>query len=288
MAHQTLFLLTQNPTLAPGIIDSSGVRLYYTSQARDQQVGIMSTGDPQIGLFGQAVGDGLSKHEFNCPSSCSEMVNQEVTILREYLHLHETGRRIVNEQIRDGEVLRKASVEHWDFHQNGNAAIAQAPYLVKPGDGFKTTCYYEDNKQSTFGLASAEEMCMAFLCKFWYLVMMGVLTMIGDCPSFADTPRLLSTDYYPRVSISFGDFSVPWMCGYDLGFPGCEASYTGSSLASIDELEREFAAVRDECPTPDADFTSSTQDGDDSGTLPMPLSLALAVSVGVALVLTLT
>jgi Copper type II ascorbate-dependent monooxygenase, C-terminal domain len=193
--------------------------MYWTSSAREHQVGIMTTGDPQIGLFGEPVGNGLSKHEFLCPSSCSETVNQEVTVLREYLHLHETGKRIVNEQIRGGEVIRKGVVEHWDFHQNGNAAVQQGPYTIKPGDGFKTTCYYDDPRGATFGLASADEMCMAFIY------------------------------YYPRAFITTEEFSFPWTCGYDLGFPQCDASYTGSSLTTEDELEREFGATSDECST---------------------------------------
>jgi len=76
-----------NPTLQQGVIDSSGVRMYWTTQPREQQVGIMSVGDPQVGLFGQTVGTGITKHEFECPSSCSSLVNQEVTVLREYLHV---------------------------------------------------------------------------------------------------------------------------------------------------------------------------------------------------------
>eukprot|EP00529_Nitzschia_sp_RCC80_P011609 CAMPEP_0113520084 /NCGR_PEP_ID=MMETSP0014_2-20120614/43882_1 /TAXON_ID=2857 /ORGANISM="Nitzschia sp." /LENGTH=621 /DNA_ID=CAMNT_0000417881 /DNA_START=159 /DNA_END=2024 /DNA_ORIENTATION=+ /assembly_acc=CAM_ASM_000159 len=211
-----------NPALTPGIIDSSGVRMYWTTQPREYQVGIMSVGDPNIGLFGQPVGDGLSKHEFICPSSCSETVGQEVTVLREYLHLHETGKRIVNEQIRDGEVIRKGTVEHWDFHQNGNAAVQQEPFTVKPGDGFKTTCFYNDQRGATFGLASAEEMCMSFLY------------------------------YYPRAMIDAGEVSFPWTCGYDLGFPACDATYTGTSLTSDDELDREFGVAPDECSAVDA------------------------------------
>jgi hypothetical protein len=188
----------------------------------------MSLGDPSIGLFGQPVGDGLSKHELLCPSSCSEFVNQEVTVLREYLHLHETGKRIVNEQIRNGEVIRKAQVEHWDFHQNGNVAVQQEPYAVKPGDSFKTACYYDDNRGATFGIASAEEMCMSFHY------------------------------YYPRVTIDAGEFSIPWTCGYDLGFPDCEASYTSASLTDEDELNRDFGVTSDECRGIDETDNSST------------------------------
>jgi Copper type II ascorbate-dependent monooxygenase, C-terminal domain len=141
--------------------------MYWTSEERQEKVGIMSLGDPNIGLFGQIVGAGLTKHEFDCPSSCSSTVNQEVTVLREYLHMHEIGMRITNEQIRGDEVLRAGHIEHWEFEQNGNAAVQQASFVIKPGDGFKTTCYYEDKGGSrTFGLASSEEMCMAFLyCK---------------------------------------------------------------------------------------------------------------------------
>jgi hypothetical protein len=147
--------------------------MYWTSEVREQQVGIMSVGDPNIGAFGQPVGAGLTKHEFDCPAACSSFVNQEVTVLREYLHMHQIGQRMTNEQIRGDKVIRAGHVEHWDFEQNGNGAVQQGSFVISPGDSFKTTCYYDDKDGSRiFGLGSAQEMCMAFLyCELQFMNM---------------------------------------------------------------------------------------------------------------------
>jgi hypothetical protein len=208
-----------NPQLVEGIIDSSGVRVYWTSQPRDQQVGILSVGDPIVGMYGQAVGNGFTMHSFDCPSSCSTVAGQNVTVLREYLHMHEIGARITNEQIRNGEVIREAVLDYWEFHQNGNAAIQQSPFIIQPGDAFKTSCYYSGEGR-IFGLGSSEEMCMAFLY------------------------------YYPRVKLQVEEINLemPWMCGYNLGFPPCDTIHDSKNLTSAVDFGRFFGvSAEDEC-----------------------------------------
>jgi Copper type II ascorbate-dependent monooxygenase, C-terminal domain len=236
-----------NPTLDQGVVDNSGVRFYWTSEPREQEIAIMSVGDPFVGAFGQPVGTGLSVHQFECPGSCSELAGQEVTVLREYLHMHQVGLRITNEQIRDGEVIHTASVEHWEFHQNGNAAVQQGSFVVQPGDGFKTSCYYNDADGSkTFGLASAEEMCMAFLY------------------------------YYPRRTFDLGQgFNSSWLCGFDMFFPQCEATYEKRALDSIEELNRQYAVANPQCP-----HTSDAQGDHDSSSFSTTLGLVVASVIG--------
>jgi hypothetical protein len=237
-----------NPTLDQGVVDNSGVRFYWTSEPREQEIGILSVGDPLIGAFGQLVGTGLSMHQFECPGTCSELAGQEVTILREYLHMHEVGRRMTNEQIRDGKVIHTASVEHWEFHQNGNAAVQQGSFVVQPGDGFRTTCYYEDPDGSkTFGLASAEEMCMAFLY------------------------------YYPRRTFDLGQgFNFSWFCGLDMFFPQCDATYEKRALDSLEELNRTYAIPNLECSQP-SDVQSDSGSSSSSRTLGLICAGVIAV-----------
>lgn len=242
-----LFDPPQNPTLVEGVVDTSGVRFYWTSEEREQEIGIMNVGDPLIGAFGEPVGQGLSAHQFECPSSCSTLAGQEVTVLREYLHMHETGLRMTNEQIRDGEVLRSANVEFWEFEQNGNAVVQQDSFTVKPGDSFRTTCYFEDQEgDRTFGLASSEEMCMAFLY------------------------------YHPRVSLNLGEFSTSWFCGYNIPIPQCAATYEKRTLESKDELNRQYAIENAACAV-----VESTSEEDGSGSA----SFACLAGAGVAGVL---
>lgn len=190
-----------------------------------------------MSLYGEPVGDGLTVHEFDCPSSCSSSaLDEPVTVLREYLHMHKEGARIVNEQLRDGDVVRFGSIDFWEFEQNGNAAVQQDPFVVQPGDSFRTSCYFNANEDTVFGLSSQEEMCMAFLY------------------------------YYPRVTVPVpmsdfvesaeGTIDFPWMCGYEIGASVCETTYKSDSLSDEQELERAFGSKADQC----SDSSSSSDD----------------------------
>jgi hypothetical protein len=55
--------------------------------------------------------------------------------------MHMTGACITNEQIRNGEVIRMASVDYFEFDQNGAAAAQQDSFDIQPSDGFMTSCY---------------------------------------------------------------------------------------------------------------------------------------------------
>ena len=161
--------------------------------------------DPYLTLMFRSVGKGLCSHSFTCPSACTEEnLNNPITVIREYLHTHEIGTRIVNEQIRDGVTVRQASAEVWEFNQDGIMAIQQNPYQVLPGDSFRTTCYYRaGDGQTKFGRASNEEMCTGYLY------------------------------YYPRLSTALD-------CPFDLQATSCSAEYARSEELEESHLERQF------------------------------------------------
>lgn len=254
-----------NPTRTPGVIDNSGVQVFWTSNVREEQIGVMSVGDPNVSLGGTDVGNGVAEHSFECPGTCSSLVGEPVTVLREYLHMHETGARVVNEQIRGDEVIRRASVEYWEFDQNGNAAVQQDPFVVEPGDGFRTTCYFNGNSRK-FGLASSEEMCMAFLY------------------------------YYPRIKIRVEeiDAEFPWTCGYDIGFPLCETTWESRILSEPQDMNREFGQAHEagcsatdvevpgESEAPNGSPSANDSDGAYSSNLLFPTMALASALVGLA------
>jgi hypothetical protein len=148
-----------NPARVQGVLDSSGVRLHYTTDEKEFEAGFLQLGDPNVSLFGQPVGNGLVEHTFACPGGCSSFVlgDKKVTILREYLHMHQTGVRISNELVRNGNVVHEGHIDFFDFAQQGNQAVLQLPYVVEPGDSFKTTCQYQSRSgQELFGISSQE------------------------------------------------------------------------------------------------------------------------------------
>jgi hypothetical protein len=206
-----------NPALIANAVDNSGVRFYFSNQPREHAMGVLQLGDPYVGLEGQTVGVGWNKHDFTCSGSCATMAlgGEPVTVIREFLHMHQTGARASNTQIRDGRVVRSSAIDYFSFAQQGNQAVQQDPFQILPGDEFKTSCYYKSNAGTAFGISSDEEMCIAFLF------------------------------YYPRKRVSG---FLPWLCavGYDRFVPACDSQWSSLSLSTTAELERTFGTTSEE------------------------------------------
>jgi hypothetical protein len=235
-----------NPDLVPGILDSTGIRLYYTTQIREFDVGVLSLGDPLIRLEGVSVESGLTSHAFRCPSSCTSLsLKVPVTVIKETLHMHRTGVRAVNEQIRGGEVVRAGVVDFFNFNQQGNQAIQQETYQLQPGDSFNTECFYRNPDGAEFGYSSQQEMCIGFL------------------------------QYYPRQLIA----NIGVACVYGIRFGLCEAEYSQRSLSSEAELQRNFGAAT-ECQAEfEGDDVSLTKTEGSSARLAMQTSMIGVVSL---------
>ena len=217
-----------NPQRDEGLLDSSGVKFYYTSKKRQYDLGVFQTGDPLLGLASLpvSVNGGLSEHVFDCQSSCSSsFVDQPLTVITESLHMHMSGVRMVNSQIRNDEVIRRAEVQFWDFDQQGSLSVVQQPFTISPGDAFRTSCIYNAQNGEDFGLGSSQEMCMTFLF------------------------------YYPRVSfeipgIEIPGMEIPYLCGLTVGdwFPPCGVDWSNSSLSDISQVMRSFGVAPLTCP----------------------------------------
>ena len=195
--------------------NESGIKIYYSNKPVDQEIGLVTMGDGQVNLYGEKIGMGKTKHEFTCPSTCtsSNFEVDEVTVILEAQHMHATGKRIVTDLFRGDEIVNTASIDYWDFDQNGAAVVRQKPYKLKKGDNYHTTCYFESYKNTKFGLGSSEEMCMVFIY------------------------------YYPKQS-SFIDCSPG-----NFYLPSCSSSYSSSTLASDSFFDR---AMSDTTSTPGA------------------------------------
>lgn len=251
-----------NPQLVSGIKDSSGVRFYYTVEPRKYALGTMGMADVGTRLRGELVGEGVVEHSFSCPSTCSQQaLDEPITVIREYLHMHKIGTRAYTEQIRDGEVIRGGNVDYFKFDQQGNHVIQQEPYQMLPGDSFRTVCTYDSKgkNDTVFGLSSQEEMCISN-----YL-------------------------YYPRKTMFNGQ--IPFMCTYGIPIPGCDVTHEMRSLESTDmlDLERVFGEPGEVCVVApsdsdlDLDLGGDDTDADDSSApsfITMRASVALLMLLG--------
>ena len=181
-----------NPRGIPNKFDSSGIQIYYTDKLREHDAAVLSLGDPDIILLDKRKSATLGRHkdkiaqwDFTCPESCMNefLQDQTITVFSEYLHMHFAGARMVNEHMRDGSVLREQHVDYYDFDIAGSFSAVQAPFEVKAGDSFRTTCYFDSNEDVKFGGASSEEMCVT-----WYLYYPAIPDFDGYC-SLPEEPK---------------------------------------------------------------------------------------------------
>jgi len=239
-----------NPLEIENQYDSSGMRFYYVLEPREQEATYLQVGDPLIRLRDVEIGDGLSEWSFDCASTCSSFAlgGQPVTVISEGLHMHKSGVRMIHSQIRNGQVVRSAKIDVYDFEHQGNFEPRNVPYEVQPGDSFQTTCYYRDG--NTFGLSSQEEMCVAFLL------------------------------YYPAKRFAFGGSQLPWLCGYGLDFfPPCDARLTNQSVATDDGLGRVFGSSAESCDAEsDAPGENETESGGNNVSTVSVLAMAFALA----------
>jgi Copper type II ascorbate-dependent monooxygenase, C-terminal domain len=158
-----------NRAAIPNHVDSSGVRTYYTTLSRQHEAGVFSVVGPFVYLRGQPIAFGLSNYLFECPDTCSSLMLQDgqaVTVIREYMHMHYSGHAMYNEHVRNGHVIRTGAVDFFEFAVSAGPAVQQNSFEIRPGDAFNVQCFYRNDDASanrTFGLASSQEMCVAFL-----------------------------------------------------------------------------------------------------------------------------
>ncbi|CAN0444040.1 unnamed protein product, partial [Hapterophycus canaliculatus] len=115
-----------NPNGDEGMVDSSGVRVYYTEELRPINMGVMKLGDPNLALSGTSLPDGKVITSFSCPSSCTEenFEIEEVSVFYHFLHMHENGQRMRTRQYRNDSsgkevLLHTADVEYYSYLQAG-------------------------------------------------------------------------------------------------------------------------------------------------------------------------
>jgi hypothetical protein len=210
-----------NPTLDANVVDNFAYEFFYTSTPREIEVGILMLGDPDLQLSEVPVGDGIVEATFECQGECSEAFLQDtpVTVVQEYMHMHQAGVSMSNKLLRNGQVVHTSTVHYFDYSQSGAMSVQQQPFTVYPGDAFTTSCTYSSAPGSNliYGHSSASEMCVAFV---WY---------------------------YPRRQL----FDFPWICGYNLGAFDCDSVFSSRSLSSSSDVARTFGTVSNrQCTTP--------------------------------------
>ncbi|GAA6234297.1 DBH-like monooxygenase protein 2 homolog [Lates japonicus] len=185
-----------NPNMEAGRIDSSGLRLHYTAQLREHDVGILNTGVLP-----------LSKIEYKIPPNApqfhtygicnttlfSQLVNPvpDLQVFSVLLHTHLAGRKVRVGQFRDGKQIDFLGVnENYDFEVQEIISVGNIR-TIKPGDEIVVECTYNTVNRTgvtKMGLATTDEMCLAFL--YYYPAI-----KIASCTSQPNSQFLINSSY---------------------------------------------------------------------------------------------
>jgi hypothetical protein len=160
---ETTFILQvhyNNPLLAAGLRDSSGVELFYTPELRPNDAGSIVFAD--VGGISIPARDPAYVHVADCSEAeTRELLSGEITVFGSFLHAHNIGSVLWAEQWRDGALLREINRdEPFDFGSQLYKSVG--PFDVRPGDRLETHCIYDasDRDARTLGgVGSDDEMC---------------------------------------------------------------------------------------------------------------------------------
>ncbi|KAJ3216242.1 hypothetical protein HDU67_009752 [Dinochytrium kinnereticum] len=157
-----------NPEQDAGVVDRSGIKVWYTKTLRKYDVGVLTLGSISISIPPNSLEPTVLKPNL-CPSTCTSKFPGPITLLSSGIHMHNLGLNQTTQRFRDGKELSPLITRRfYDFNYQGQTAIAnpEATTLL-PRDSLLTTCAYRPTPNSasptTFGEETTNEMCFNFI-----------------------------------------------------------------------------------------------------------------------------
>ncbi|KAK8380027.1 hypothetical protein O3P69_016584 [Scylla paramamosain] len=156
-----------NPNLRQGVVDSSGIKIFYTEKLRQHDAGILMIGH-QVS-FTHIIPprqESFLTGTF-CDGSCTGQTLPEegVRVFQGILHSHLLGTSLLVRQVRAGQELPMLLKDlKYDFNYQSTRVFKEEVTLL-PGDTLITECYYNSSqrtKPTSGGLSTKDEMCLAF------------------------------------------------------------------------------------------------------------------------------
>ncbi|KAG0721914.1 MOXD1 1 [Chionoecetes opilio] len=157
-----------NPNMRRGVVDSSGLRIFYTEKLREHDAGLLMVGH---GVVPQHIVPPKQQRFISagfCDSSCTKqsLPVGGVSVFQGVLHSHLLGASLVLRHIRNGQELPVILQDmKYDFNYQSTRVLKEEIRLL-PGDTLLTECYYDSSNRTmpTFGgFGTKEEMCLAFI-----------------------------------------------------------------------------------------------------------------------------
>ncbi|XP_064118161.1 DBH-like monooxygenase protein 1 isoform X2 [Macrobrachium nipponense] len=216
-----------NPKLKTGVVDSSGLRLYYTDQTRELDGGVIMLGsdvEPTMIIPPRQ----HWRTTGICSGDCTQSFPKDgIRIFQGLLHAHLLGRAIAVRHIRNGVELPTVFKDmNYDFNYQQQRVLKEE-MVVMPGDTLIVECDYDSTRKAipTFGGEDTDdEMCLAY---FTYYPRMQI-------------SRCLSV---PTVSQIYKPLGVQKVYFEDKSsgktFPLTDG-YTGMDTNRIKEMDKKF------------------------------------------------
>jgi len=157
-----------NPYLRKGIIDQSGIRLYYTSKLRQYDAAIMEVGleyNPKNSIPPKASSFRVSGY---CVSECTQvsLPRNGITVFASQLHTHLTGIQAFTRIVKkNGDIIVLNIDRHYSPHFQ-EIRLLPEPVRIERGDVILHTCIYntETRTNMTFGgYGISDEMCVNYM-----------------------------------------------------------------------------------------------------------------------------
>eukprot|EP01063_Lacrimia_lanifica_P037805 TRINITY_DN7891_c0_g2_i1.p2 TRINITY_DN7891_c0_g2~~TRINITY_DN7891_c0_g2_i1.p2 ORF type:complete len:574 (+),score=159.01 TRINITY_DN7891_c0_g2_i1:79-1800(+) len=140
------------------------MNLTLTTALQAEELQIMGVGDRSVRAAGTAIPTGESTFQFDCRKECTNRWSGAVKVHSVALHMHQIGAHMRLLHLRGGDVLRTVLEAQYYTFGNQPFVMLPEPVEVLPGDELIATCRYNNPHAAAqkFGLASEEEMCIAF------------------------------------------------------------------------------------------------------------------------------
>ena len=147
-----------------GLVDTSGVKVYWTKKKRPHTAGVITLGDV---IVSQKVpipqGTGLSTYHYDCPADCTKQLTGPLNVYGVMQHMHTTGKQTITTHWRGDQ--RLPDLGRTDFFNFNFQTTMVKHTTIQPGDSLRTSCTYaqRSDRETKFHEASSDEMCVQFV-----------------------------------------------------------------------------------------------------------------------------
>lgn len=181
-----------------GLVDSSGLRIYYTPTLRQFDVGVL-----EIGLeYTDKNSIPPKQEEFDlhgyCVAECTRigLPADGITVFASQLHTHLTGIRVWTQHIRGGIELPELNRDNHFSQHFQEIRLLKRKVKVLPGDVLINNCRYKTTNRSAItlgGFGIRDEMCVNYIHYY-------PKSDLEVCKSSTDTATLRSYFEYLEVN----------------------------------------------------------------------------------------